>query len=198
MLNYALKIFLLLAIPFIFGSMVLGKPILTLLANSEVAENAYLITPIVALGTLFYGLNIILSNVLFVRMKTAAMFKMNLFASVFNLLANLILLYFFRNIIVAAITTFLSYFIAFIYINKIVKVDWPVDFQPVVIIKSVIASLFMVALLFWVSSKVGGGNSVAMLGGELTLGIIVYFGVLMALATFSKKEMQFVKSCVWR
>ena len=37
MLNYALKIFLLLAIPFIFGSMVLGKPILTLLANSEVA-----------------------------------------------------------------------------------------------------------------------------------------------------------------
>jgi O-antigen/teichoic acid export membrane protein len=69
MLNYALKIFLLLAIPFIFGSMVLGKPILTLLANSKVAENAYLVTPIVALGTLFYGLNIILSNVLFVRMK---------------------------------------------------------------------------------------------------------------------------------
>ena len=119
MLNYALKIFLLLAIPFFFGSMVLGKPILILLANSEVAENAYLITPIVALGTLFYGLNIILSNVLFVRLKTYAMFKMNLFASVFNLLANLILLYFFRNIIVAAITTFLSYFLVFIYINII-------------------------------------------------------------------------------
>ena len=198
MLNYALKIFLLLAIPFIFGSMVLGKPILTLLANSEVAENAYLVTPIVALGTLFYGLNIILSNVLFVRMKTYAMLKMNLFASVFNLLANLILLYFFRNIIVAAITTFLSYFIAFIYINKIVKVDWPVDFQPVVIVKSVVASIVMAALLCWVSSKVVEVNTAVTIAGELVLGITAYFGVLIALGTFSDKEFRFIRSCVWR
>lgn len=200
MLNYAIKIFLLLAIPFIFGSIVLGKPILTLLANREVAENAYLVTPIVALGTLFYGLNIILSNVLFVRMKTYAMFKMNLFASIFNLAANLILLYFFRNIIVAAITTFLSYFIAFIYINKIVKKEaWPVDFQSAVIIKSVIASLFMVALLFWVSStKAIEVNSVIIVTGELILGVVAYIGGLLTLGTFSKKELQFVKSCVCR
>jgi len=194
MLNYALKIFMLLAIPFIFGSMVLGKPILTLLANREVAENAYLITPIVALGTLFYGLNIILSNVLFVRLKTYAMFKMNLFASIFNLLANLVLLYFFRNIIVAAITTFLSYFLVFIYVNKIVKKEaWPVDFQSATIVKSVGASLLMVALLFWISSKVGRGNSVALLGGELILGIIVYFGGLFAFKTFSQKEIGYLK-----
>ena len=199
MLNYALKIFLLLAIPFIFGSMVLGKPILTLLANREVAESAYLITPIVALGTLFYGLNIILSNVLFVRMKTSAMFKMNLFAAIFNLLANLILLYFFRNIIVAAITTFLSYFIAFIYINKIVMYeDWPVDFQSVVILKSVGASLFMFVLLFLVLLKVGESSTVITLAWELALGIVVYFGGLFILGTFSKKELQFMKSCVCR
>ena len=198
MLNYALKIFLLLAIPFIFGSMVLGKPILTLLANIEVAENAYLITPIVALGTLFYGLNIILSNVLFVRMKTYAMFKMNLFAAVFNLLANLILLYFFRNIIIAAITTLLSYFIAFIYINKIVKVNWPVDFQPVTILKSVAASLLMVAILFGISDRLGEVSSVSTLTGELVLGIAIYLGALFAIRTFSKKELQFMKSCVCR
>ncbi len=199
MLNYALKIFLLLAIPFIFGSMILGKPILTLLANSEVAGNAYLITPIVALGTLFYGLNIILSNILFVRMKTAAMFKMNLFASVFNLLVNLILLYFFRNIIVAAITTFLSYFIAFIYINNIVKKEkWPVDFQPVVIIKSVVSSLFMGGLLFWVAFKLGESDSVSILIGEVVLGIVVYFGVLLVLKTFSAKELAFMKRYAYK
>ncbi|MDA3791071.1 MAG: polysaccharide biosynthesis C-terminal domain-containing protein [Desulfobacula sp.] len=199
MLNYVLKIFLLLAIPFIFGSMVLGKPVLTLLANREVAENTYLVTPLVALGSLFYGLNIILSNVLFVRMKTNAIFKMNLFASVFNLLANLILLYFFRYIIVAAITTLVSYFLAFIYVNKIVKKEaWPVDFQPVVIIKSVAASLVMVALLFWVSSKAVEANSVGMLAVELILGIVVYVVFLFAIRAFSKKELQFVKSCFYR
>jgi len=199
MLNYSLKIFLLLAIPFIFGSMVLGKQILTLLANRDVAENAYLVIPIVALGTLFYGLNIILSNVLFVRMKTYTMLKMNIFASVFNLLANLILLYFFRNIIVAAITTFLSYFITFIYVYKIVeKETWPVDFQPVVIFKSVGASLFMFALLFLFLTKAGEINSAAILAGELVLGIVVYIGGLFTLGTFSKKELQFMKNCVCR
>ena len=199
MLNYALKIFLLMAIPFIFGSIILGKQILTLLANSEVAGNAYLITPIVALGTLFYGLNIILSNVLFVRLKTYAMFKMNIFASVFNLLANLILLYFFRNILVAAITTFLSYFLVFIYINKIVKKEeWPVAFQPIVILKSIMASLFMGVLLFWVLSKVRDVSSVAIIIGGLILSIVVYIGGLFVLGTFSKKELQFIKSYVCR
>ena len=199
MLNYSLKIFLLLAIPFIFGSILFGKPILTLLANSDVAENAYLVTPIVALGTLFYGLNIILSNILFVRMKTFAMFKMNLFASLFNLLANFILFYFFRNIIIAAITTFISYFIIFIYIKKIIKKEaWPVDFQPVVIIKSVTASLLMVLTLFGISTKLGDIGSVGTLTFELILGIVVYFVVLFALRTFSKKELQFVKNCFYK
>lgn len=198
MLNYALKIFLLLAIPFIFGSMALSKPILTSLANQDVAQNSFLITPIVALGTLFYGLNLIISTVFFVRLKTHAIFKMNLFAALFNLLANFVLIYFFRNIIVAAITTFLSYFIAFLYVRKIVRKSWPVDFQPVTIAKSVAASAFMYGLLFWVSSKAEEVNSVTIVVGGLVLGIVAYFGGLFVLRTFSKKELQFVKSCVCR
>jgi len=97
MQDYALKLYLLMAIPFIFGSIIMSKSILILLANKEVAENAYLISPIIALGTLFCGLNLILSNTLFVYMKTNVMFKMNLIASIFSLMANFILLYFFRN-----------------------------------------------------------------------------------------------------
>lgn len=198
MFDYTLKGFLLIAIPFVAGSYVLSEPLLTLFANAEVASNAVLVTPIVAIGALFYGLTTILNNIFFVQMKTKVMFKISAAAAILNVLLNLIFLYYFRNVAVAAVTTMVSYFAVFIFAYKIVKKDWPVDFHPVVIIKSVIASLFMVALLFWVSSKVGGGNSVAMLCGELILGIIVYFGVLMALGTFSKKELQFVKSCVCR
>lgn len=198
MVNYALKIFLLLAIPFTLGSMVLAKPILTLLANSEVAENAYLVTPIVALGTLFYGLSIILSDVLFVRLKTYAMFKMYLFASTFNLSANLIFLYFFRNVIVTAITTFLSYFITFVYVYRIVRKDWTVDFDPVTIVKSLVASSFMIGLLFWLSLNFGRCNILSMLVGEVVLGVVLYIGILFALGTFTAKELRFMKSCVCR
>ena len=198
MLNYALKIFLLFAIPFIFGSMVLGKPILTLLANSEVAGKAFFITPIVALGTLFYGLNIILSSVLFVRMKTAAMFKMNLFASVFNLLGNLILLYFFRNIIVAAITTFASYFIAFIYIiDKIIRKEaWRVDFEWATILKSSIASVVMFSILLFCVSYYKNANEPFVILGFIIVGIGVYIVSLLALRTFSDKELSFLKRLV--
>jgi len=69
-----------------------------------------------------------------------------------------------------------------------------VDFQPSVIIKSVTASLFMGALLFWVSLNAGEANYAVVLTGELVLGIVVYVGGLFILGTFSKKELLFVKT----
>ena len=198
MLNYAIKIFLLIGIPFVFGSIVLAKPILVLLANDEVAQSAWIVTPIVALGTLFYGLNIILSNVLFVRLKAQAMLNMNLLASAFSLLANLVFLYFFRSIIVAAITTLFSYFVVFVFTYKAAVEDWPVDLQPAVIIKSILASFLMGGLLFLLSSNAIAVNDVCKLTGELILGAFVYIAGLLTFRTFSKKEWQFVKAYVFR
>jgi O-antigen/teichoic acid export membrane protein len=195
MLDYALKIFLLMAIPFILGSMTLGRAILTLLANEEVAEHAYWVAPIVAAGTLFYGLNIILSNVLFVRLRTYAVFKINLFAATFNLLANTILLYFFKNITVAAITTFGSYLLTYMYTCKVVRQQtWFFDLHWLVILKSLTASLLMGAVLIVASTINGGRPSAAMLAGQVVLGFFCYLSALLAMGTFTKKELQFVKA----
>jgi hypothetical protein len=84
------------------------------------------------------------------------------------------------------------------YINKTIKVDWPVDFQLVVIVKSVLASLFMGGLLFWVTFKLGKVDSVSVLIGEVVLGIVIYFGALLALKTFSAKELAFMKRYAYR
>ena len=75
---------------------------------------------------------------------------------------------------------------------------WPVDFQPAVIVKFVTASLVMAVILYGVSARLGETGSVGMLIVELILGIVVYFAALFAIRTFSKKELQFVKSCVCR
>lgn len=198
MLNYTVKGFLLIAISFVAGSYILSEPLLTLFANAEVAANTVLVTPIVAIGILFYGLTIILNNIFFVQMKTKVMFKVSFAAAILNVVLNLIFLYFFRNVVVAAVTTMVSYFAVFVFAYKTVKKDWPVDFQPVTILKSVTASLSMAALLFWVSFKTEEVNSAAMLVGEVALGIVAYVGGLLILGTFSKKELQFVKSCVCR
>ena len=58
-LNYCLKYFILIGIPYVLGSAILGKNLLTILANREVAENAHWVTPIASTGVLFYGLFLI-------------------------------------------------------------------------------------------------------------------------------------------
>jgi len=198
MLNYAIKIFLLLAIPLFFGCLTLSKPILTLLANQEVAEKAFLVTPIVALGTIFYGLSMILSNVMFVRVKTKEMFTMNLIAALFSLVANFVLIYFFRNIIVAAITALLSFFTAFVYGYKIVIKEWFVNFHPAAIAKAFIASILMCGTISLTSLYPGITNPVSRIFVTVIVGIIVYTGLLLVFRTFTKKEINYLKSVLSR
>lgn len=191
MLNYAIKIFILLAVPFTFGCIVLGKPTLVLLANKEIAESAYWVTPLISLATLFYGLNILFSNVLFVRLRTTAMFKANVLAGIFNLVANTVLLYFFKAIIVAAITTLASYVTASIYIGLVLKREnWRIDLQPLVVLKALAASLVM-SLLLVLISPAGGDVSMTVLAGQVVLGIACYVVMLIVLRTFNRKEIQF-------
>jgi O-antigen/teichoic acid export membrane protein len=190
MVNYTVKFFLLAAIPFVVGSAVMSKPLLTLLANKEVADNAFIVTPIVALGALFYGLNIILSNVLFVRLKTAVMFKVNFIAAFMNLALNLLIFYFIRNILVAAISTLISYLVAFIVMHRVVAIEWPLYFDFKTIIKSMMASSIMGVVLILISSGLVFGTSRASLVlGEITIGIAVYCLFIMLLKTFSPKEL---------
>jgi O-antigen/teichoic acid export membrane protein len=193
MLRYAIKIFLLLSIPFIFGCLAVSKPLLALIANQEVSEKAFLVTPVVALGTLFYGLTLLFSNVLFVRLKTNAIFQMNLIAALFSLLANMLLLYFFRNVIVAAITTFLSYLIAFLYSYRIVVREWKVDFNIIEIAKMVMASLVMYLQIVITVSHMDRAGHLAICVLSILTGTLTYILVLMALKILTHGELQFIR-----
>jgi O-antigen/teichoic acid export membrane protein len=196
MVNYTVQGFLLAAIPFVVASAVMSKSLLTLFANAEVAHKAFLVTPIVALGTLFYGLNIILSNVLFVRLKTAAIFKMNMFAAILNLGINLLIFYFIPNILVAAISTLLSYFVAFIFIHRVVVVDWPIHYNKLTILKSIIASLIMGVLLIVISSYLVIYSRVYYILSEIIIGIVIYLITILLLKTFSLKELLKLKEVI--
>ena len=197
MVNYTVKGFLMMAIPFVVGSAVMSKSLLTLLANAEVAANAFLVTPIVALGTLFYGLNIILSNVLFVRLKTKVILKMNAIAAIMNLGLNILIFYFLPNILVAAVTTLLSYVVAFIFIYRVTATEWPIDFDLTIILKSVTASLCMGMVLIWISSRlVHGSPGLSFVMGEIVVGIIIYCLIILLLRTFSVTEWRKLKEII--
>ncbi|MDO9549198.1 MAG: polysaccharide biosynthesis C-terminal domain-containing protein [Candidatus Marinimicrobia bacterium] len=194
MLNYALKGFLLLAIPFIVGASALSKPLLNLLGNEVVAQKAFLVTPFVATGMLFYGLYIILSNILFVRMKTRAMLRMNAIVAFLSLTLNCILLYFFRSILMTAITALISFFVVFILMLRVVKNEWRVDFDVRAILKSVISALVMGGVLYWMAqAEVFGAHRLLNILGNIVIGITVYLSMLFSLKTFSQKELFFIR-----
>jgi O-antigen/teichoic acid export membrane protein len=52
MINYTIKGYLLLAIPFLVGCVVFSKPLLFVYTNADIANNSYLIMPIIALGSI--------------------------------------------------------------------------------------------------------------------------------------------------
>lgn len=194
MVQYSLKGFFILSIPFIVGIAVLSKPILVLIANEEVAKNAYLVSPIVALGSLFYGMNMIFTNVLFVQKKTAAILKINIIATVVNLALNFILLAIFKNILVAAVTTFISYLISFIVIRCYVLSEWQIYLEWDIIIKSIGSSLLMGTVLFLISSQlISNVSNFIFVMIEVVIGIIIYSVTFLALRPFSAKEVFYAK-----
>lgn len=195
MLNYTVKGFLLIAIPFVAGSYILSEPLLIMFANAEVASNAVLVTPIVAIGILFYGLTIILNNIFFVRMKTKVMFKISFVAAILNVFLNLIFLYYFRNVTVAAITTLISYFVVFLYAHRVASPMWNIDWNYKIIMKSIFASIIMVLVLIFVEMGLAKTTDyqIIFLISQIILGIFVYSAMILAFGVFSKKELIYLK-----
>ncbi|MFA5039033.1 MAG: polysaccharide biosynthesis C-terminal domain-containing protein, partial [Candidatus Omnitrophota bacterium] len=194
MLNYTVKGFLLLAIPFIVGSAVMSRPLLQLFANADIARQAWLVTPVVAAATLFFGLNLILSNILWVRMKTSVMFHMNVIAAVVNVSLNIVFLQIFKNILVAAFVTLVSYLIVFIFVCRMAMRDWPVNFDFAAIAKSMLATVLMGAVMSGLLFSFQGRDMgiLFILIGSLA-GCLTYGGALFALKIFSEKEMLYFK-----
>lgn len=132
LLTGASKVFLLVSIPYAVGAAILGKEVLRLYANDEVAEAAWPVISIVAIASTFYGLILIRANMLFVRLKTGALFQINLVSVGLNIVLNIVLIKLFGNVIVAAIATLASYLFSYLLLDRKLKgeaADLSIDMQ---------------------------------------------------------------------
>lgn len=195
MLNYSLRWFLLLAIPFIVGCVVLEDQLLTLLASKEIAMQSAYVAPIVGLGILFYGLTLILSNIFFVHLKTNLLLKINLLAALLNMALNIIFIYFFKMIIVAAVTTLVSYLIVFIYAYRVASRYWTIDLKGAGVNKIILASVFMALMMKFFEQYMSMSQyHIAFLMGEILLGIVGYIFVFVLIKGIDKNELTYLRS----
>lgn len=125
----AARVFLLISVPYALGAMILGKDVLSLYANQEVAQVAWPVIPIVAVASIFYGLILLKANILFVRMKTGVLMQVNVMSAILNTGLNVILLQLFRDVVMAAVATLASYAFTYFLVARKLRDD-RADFSP--------------------------------------------------------------------
>ncbi|MCK4269887.1 MAG: oligosaccharide flippase family protein [Methanogenium sp.] len=189
-LTYSLKYFLAIAIPAVVGVSLLSKQILTILSTPEIAERSYLITPIIAMSFLLFGVYAVMVQHFVLEKNTLFTGRIWIIAAVLNFGLNLILIPYI-GIIGAAFTTLIAFGFALLmaehYSPQLIdshSIAWFVG-------KSGLAAIVMSGIIF-VFEPTGLIN--------ITLTVIicvgVYFGMLFILKAFSKTEIGFFRSLV--
>lgn len=187
-LKFSFKYFLLFAIPASLGVSLLSKPMLTILSTPEIASEAYLITPFVAISAVFFGASSIITHIIILEKKTTITGSIYLLAAILNIGLNLVLIPY-MGIIGAAVTTLVAYLSIFIagtyYSFKYIKFDIGTNF----ILKSILASIMMSSIILILKPE--GLQNVLVCVGACA---IVYIAVLLLLRGMTREELLFFKN----
>lgn len=186
-LSYLLKGYLMVAIPSAFGLSVLGKPMLKLLTTSEFFSGVIII-PIIGFATIILYCSSLNANILLLFKKTKIAGLISVATAFINIILNIILIPQI-GIIGAAIATLLAFIVHLILTSTISfnLLAYNVDLK--FIMKSILSS-FIMSLVIW---KLNPDNAVYVLI-SIVIGIIVYFGVLLVLRSFTKEEYVFFRT----
>ena len=178
--NAALQAYLTIAIPFILCAIVVGKDVLTLFTNESIGATGGKLIPVVAFGTLFFGLNLILANVLFVYRRTGLMFRLTLGAAVLNLVLNVVLIDRARDIGIAAATTLISYAVVFAILSIAIRPYLKLRLNWGHILRVFLASAataIALAGLLQILDGAAGLIAACVLAGATYVGCVVRFGI---------------------
>ena len=187
-LSYALKYFLMLSVPFVFGSLLMSENILILLTTSEIADGSSYITFIVSFAHLILGVYSVFTYVLLVSKKTNIL----TYTWIISLPLNLILNYIFIphiGIMGAAYTTLIAYMIALIYVVYHSLNEFKFDIDWRFILKCIISSMIMSIIILYIEPL---GNSEVIF--TLIFSILIYIVLLFTLGSFNQSEINFIKN----
>jgi O-antigen/teichoic acid export membrane protein len=189
----ATRVFLLVSIPFVVGAFLLGESVLRIYATDEIAREAWPVIPLVAFGMVFYGLVLLNINLLFIRLRTGVMFRINAGLAVLNIVLNAVLLKLFAHVAVAAIATLVSYFISYVWLMRNLRDDeLTVPIDLVWLAKLVVAAFAMGGAILLMGNAVKSSGIFALLTGMAT-GIAV-FAVIIHLLKLADAEMLLLRS----
>jgi O-antigen/teichoic acid export membrane protein len=185
-MTYSLKYYSGIVLPCVFAVSVLSKPLLLVLTTKEIAENGYLVTPLVAAGAALTGAMGLIVLILMLKKKTAVMGTISILSAVLNFGLNLVLIPY-LGLIGAALTTFLAFLLALVLTVYYSLKLFTFDFNYGFILKSVCSCCFMTLfLVLWYPS---GLLSIVL---SIALAAVIYLTILLVLRGLTIQEIKLI------
>ena len=189
-LSYSMKYYLLITIPAAVGMSLLSKPLLYILTTTIIAENGFMITPLVALGAIFMGIYGIVNNVIILEKKTTILGYIWISVAILNIVLNIFAVPY-LGIYGAGLATLICYFFAFavtlIYSKRYARL--PFDYKSIakILISSIVMGIFVS-----MANPTGIMNILIV----IAVAVVIYFAVLFLLKGIDKKEIDLIKSMI--
>lgn len=146
LLNYSIKLYLIIAVPAVIALSLLARPLLYILSTPTLADHGYIITPILATGGLFFGLYCIITQIIVMERRTKITGNIWAISAVLNIILDITFGYLF-GIIGIAIITLLLYLFAFLitayYSLNYIRCNFYLGFAA----KTAYAAFFMALVL---------------------------------------------------
>jgi len=184
-LRYSFKYFMAMAIPFVFGAAVLGKPILRLFSTAQIASEGCHVVPVIALAVTILSVYSIILNILVLTKKVKVLVPIWIGASVIHLGLNMLSVPII-GIVGAAITTLIAYALALSVVSYCAFKEFTFTIDWLFIIKSLIAAAIMSVAVWLMHPQRLMATFITVIAG-----VVIYGVALVALRGFSRKEFRF-------
>ena len=185
-LGNVLKFYLLFAIPAVIGLSVVSKQILAIITTPDIAEAAWMITPIIATCTLFAGVQEVYDKTLRLTKRTTRIGLAVTISAVINLSLNFILIPIY-GILGAAVATLIAYGLSAVLMTFFSIKEFRFEIEKKAIFKFVFAALLMASIgVIW------HPVTTASLILCILICIAFYFFILFCLGVFKLREIKFL------
>jgi len=185
-----LRLFLMFALPFAVGALMMGPTILGLLASPEIGIASRWVAPLMAVASIFLGIMRLASLVAFVMGRTRTILGASLVGAGLNIALNVIVLAMIRDIAVPAASALVGYVAAAVYTVLALRPVWRIGFEWRAIARYCIAAAAMGIALRLLGYSPGTVEPVSpfVLAAVLPAGGIAYFAALAAIGGFGRRE----------
>lgn len=191
LLATAMRLFIMIAVPFAVGMMMVGPSFLGALTTVDVGIAGRRVLPIVAVAATFYGLTILMGSVGVALNHLGRLLRADALGMALNLGLNLALLPLLQDISVAAATTLVGYAASTVYYFYLLRAHWRFQVEWGALLRFAVAASLMGAALWAMGYRPGTIATISMLplAGSIAAAVAIYFAALSGLGGLGRREL---------